>query len=240
VATGDTGRNTNTYFDGESEAWSARYTRSRHFQARLRTAMEWIGAHGGPLSLLDYGCGSGVLLRELAPLGHRLTGVDASDGMLASARKDLSGVAEVTLERAGDAAAAHTSQHFDGVTCLGVIEYVDAPQALLKTLAERVRPGGFLIVSFPNDTSVLRTVERWIFKHATLFRALGLFKGITGPESYLHFQKHRFALADISAALGLAPARTFCHVAPSVLGKLEHHPRIGMTTIAEFIKPDRA
>lgn len=230
------GKDIAAYFDGESSAWSERYSESPHFRERRDTALSWIAAHGGPLELLDYGCGSGVLLKALAPKGHRLCGVDVSPGMLDAARKNLAGLT-VTLETVEG--VVHASRQFDGVTCLGVIEYVPDAEALLHRLGDRVRGGGFLILSFPNRGSLLRKLEAAIFRLRGPLGRLGLFKSLTGPESYLHLQRHQFTLGEVAAILraqGFSPVRKHLHVAPGSMRCLAGSPLVGMTIIAEFTR----
>ena len=230
-------QDTAKYFDAESAAWSARYDASPHFRTRLETTLGWIAAHPGPLDLLDYGCGSGVLLRALAPLGHRLTGVDVSEGMLAAARETLSGVpGDVRLEQVDAPHAEYAARTYDGVTCLGVVEYVDDAEAFLARVAGLVKPGGFLIVSYPNRASLLRKFERAVFRHARLFRALGLFGHLTGPDSYLHVQRHQFTLAGMSSRLAAHGLRLYQHKHHVAPGPLQSLALLGMTTIAEFRK----
>lgn len=224
------------YFDAESSAWSERYAESPHFRERRDTAISWIAAHGGPLDLLDYGCGSGVLLKALAPKGHRLCGVDVSEGMLEAARKNLLGL-DVSLEAVDS--AGHASRQFDGVTCLGVIEYVPDAESLLHRLGDRVRGGGFLILSFPNRGSLLRKLEATIFRLRGPLGRLGLFRSLTGPESYLHLQRHQFTLGEVASILraqGFSPVRKHVHVAPGLLRRFAGSPMIGMTIIAEFVR----
>ena len=102
-----------------------------------------------------------------------------------------------------------------------------------------MKPGGFLILSFPNRASVLRKLERWIHRNASFFKRLGLFKKITRPESYLNVQQWQFTLPEISGLLASSQFEVrnrFYHVAPRALGGLENHPAVGMTVIVEFVR----
>ena len=49
----------------------------------------WSADPGGVRSVLDLGCGTGLLAGELIARGYRVAGVDASDAMLARARERL-------------------------------------------------------------------------------------------------------------------------------------------------------
>ena len=71
---------TAAYFYGEAAGWSGRYLESRHFRARLGTVLGWLVKKSPGLSILDYGCGSGVLLRELAG-SHPADGGDDAIGV---------------------------------------------------------------------------------------------------------------------------------------------------------------
>jgi 2-polyprenyl-3-methyl-5-hydroxy-6-metoxy-1,4-benzoquinol methylase len=229
------------YFDAESGGWSERYRNSRHFRTRLETVLGWLQESPAGLSLLDYGCGSGVLLRELAMAGHQVTGVDVSEGMLAVAREAVKNAPQpVRLERVGpDFKGSYLDETYDGIISLGVIEYLENPYDLLEKLAVRIPPGGFLILSYPNQGSLLRWIEMLIFRNPEVFKRLGLFPGLTGTDSYLHHQKHRFSPERLGRFLqqhGLMPERTCYHVAPSLLGPLQYYPFFAMTAISRFKK----
>jgi 2-polyprenyl-3-methyl-5-hydroxy-6-metoxy-1,4-benzoquinol methylase len=229
------------YFDTEAGGWSDRYRNSRHFRTRLETVLGWLQEVPAGLSLLDYGCGSGVLLRELAMAGHQVTGVDVSEGMLAAARANVKNAPQpVRLERAGhNFEGAYLDETYDGIISLGVIEYLENPYDLLEKLAARLRPGGFLVLSYPNQGSLLRGIESLIFRNSEVFRPLGLFPSLTGADSYLHHQKHRFSPKMLGRFLqqhGLMPERARYHVAPSLLGPLQYHPIFAMTAISRFTK----
>src|SRR5262245_7289829 len=71
----------------------------------------WLAALGGllpppPADVLDAGTGTGFLALLLAELGHRVTGVDLSAGMLSKAREKAAGLGPGTVPptfRVGDA-----------------------------------------------------------------------------------------------------------------------------------------
>lgn len=234
------------YFDQQALRWTQKYGHDGYFRERLSTVLNWLHDLPVGLSLLDYGCGSGVLLAELARLGHTITGVDVSAGMLASARRTLEAAGVPSehfgLEQVGeDSQGKYLEQSYDVIISLGVIEYVDRPMELLARLVDRLRPQGSMILSFPNRSSVLRKIERFIFKYPFPFRPLGIFSHLTAADSYLNFQKHQFIIQEIDqffAGRGLLRERMQCYVAPGSLRRWSAHPLVGMTVMAEFCRPE--
>jgi 2-polyprenyl-6-hydroxyphenyl methylase/3-demethylubiquinone-9 3-methyltransferase len=232
------------YFDQQAAQWTQKYRRDGHFRERLATVVEWFKDQPRGLKLLDYGCGSGVLLAELVHAGHIVTGVDVSAGMLASARRALEAAAEpaerYTFELVGDDfRGEYLNQTYDGIICLGVLEYLDRPEELITTLLSRLVPGGLMILSFPNRSSVLRKVEWFVFKFPFLFRPCGLFPHLTALDSYLKFQKHQFTVEEIEELLRegkLSLERIRYHIAHPMLARLTRHPAFAMSVIAEFRK----
>lgn len=242
---------TRGYFNREAAGWSARYRQSRHFQDRLATVREWLLPKPDGLSLLDYGCGSAVMIADLLATGKPLeiTGVDLSPHMIEAARQHLSqlgpdgreAAARLEVVSGADFSGGFAQRQYDGVLCMGVLEYVPDARILLTGLAERVGPGGFLMISVPNRRSWLRAVEQVIARHPGLFRKLGLFPHLTGTDAYLHYQRHRFSLQALDQwlqAQGLQRTRHRFHVAPRWLGFLAARESIGMTLIAEYRRPD--
>ena len=111
----------------------------------------WRADPDGVCSVLDLCCGTGLLAGELIARGYRVTGVDASDAMLALARKRLGpGVPlsrmtlpDLTVDGVFDAAVCT----FDGFNYL-------APDELRQTMAAvalRLRPGGWLVFDLHTD-----------------------------------------------------------------------------------------
>ena len=99
---------------------------------------------------LDVGCGAGLLTEPLARLGAKVTGVDAAEELIAVAREHAAAQGLEIDYHAGDVQAL--DGQFDLVTSMEVIEHVADPGAFLKALADRLAPGGLLLLSTPNAT----------------------------------------------------------------------------------------
>ena len=101
---------------------------------------------------LDVGCGAGLLCEPLARLGAAVTGVDAAPELIAVATAHAAGQGLAIDYRAVGVEAVEGL--FDLVTAMEVVEHVADPGAFVRSLAERVAPGGLLILSTPNRTAL--------------------------------------------------------------------------------------
>jgi 2-polyprenyl-6-hydroxyphenyl methylase/3-demethylubiquinone-9 3-methyltransferase len=109
------------------------------------------------LSVLDVGCGGGLIAEPMARLGARVTGIDATG-------KNI-GVAALHAERSGLAidyrcAAAEElvarGERFDVVLALEVVEHVAAVEPFIESCARLIAPGGALVAATLN-----RTAKAW-------------------------------------------------------------------------------
>jgi 2-polyprenyl-6-hydroxyphenyl methylase/3-demethylubiquinone-9 3-methyltransferase len=105
------------------------------------------------LTVLDVGCGGGVLSEPLARLGAKVTGLDP-------AATNIS-VAKLHAERAGLAidyrsdpveAAAGRGERFDLVLAMEVVEHVMDVPAFVSACCRTVGPGGLLMMATINRT----------------------------------------------------------------------------------------
>jgi 2-polyprenyl-6-hydroxyphenyl methylase/3-demethylubiquinone-9 3-methyltransferase len=105
------------------------------------------------LTLLDVGCGGGLLSEPMARLGFVVTGVDASKQNVGTAAAHASDVGLAIDYRCGAAEALlETDQRFDVVLNMEVIEHVTDPAAYLRDTARLLAPGGLMILATLNRT----------------------------------------------------------------------------------------
>lgn len=105
------------------------------------------------LTVLDIGCGGGLVCEPLARLGARVTGLDPATENIEVARRHAAGQSLTVTYRAGRAEdLAAESTVFDAVLCLEVVEHVPDVAAFLKICTSLVRPGGVMVLSTINRT----------------------------------------------------------------------------------------
>ena len=101
---------------------------------------------------LDLGCGAGQYLVQLSGLGFECYGVDISEEMLKITREKLTSlnVTNVTLINSDCYKLPLEDNFFELIICIGVLEYLDSEKKALLEIRRLLKPGGFVIVTFPN------------------------------------------------------------------------------------------
>ena len=105
------------------------------------------------LTVLDIGCGGGLVSEPVARLGAGVTGIDPAIENVEAARRHAAGqglAIDYRACRVEDLVAE--GRTFECVLCLEVIEHVPDVPAFLAECTKLVRPGGLMIVSTINRT----------------------------------------------------------------------------------------
>jgi 2-polyprenyl-3-methyl-5-hydroxy-6-metoxy-1,4-benzoquinol methylase len=196
-----------------AESFDRGYQISTRFIERLKvwsTAIEAYLPGGG--TVLDAGCGTGVLSLAASARAESVIGFDGSEEMVSIARgkipppnagKIAFEVATLSeMERFGPGS-------FDLVLSSSVLEYVDDLDTNLRAHAAMLKEGGTLLVSMPNGGSLYRWLESRVFE-------------ITGRPRYRRCVRHvprPAAFEDRLRRAGLRPVSTITFAVAPVLGK---------------------
>lgn len=136
-----------------SEHWNGRAHRFNGAASHKRNHDEWKSVFSAALgedarTAIDLGCGTGACALMLAELGHHVTAVDGSEGMLSHARQDADDrglTVDFVHSSMDDADLADESA--DIVTLRNVLWTLENPTDALALAEHILRPGGQVFVS---------------------------------------------------------------------------------------------
>ncbi len=173
-------------------------------------------------TVLDIGCGGGLLSEAMQAKGAHVTGLDASEAVIRVAREhaELSRCQVEYVVVTAEQHAMDLNRSYDLITCMELLEHVPDPGSLFSACADMLKPGGDLIVA---------TLNRNARSYATAILAaeyiLGLLpkgthdyaKFIKPSEIAHHLRKLDINVLDISGMHYLPVAdRCFLNNDPSV------------------------
>lgn len=145
------------------DAWLAGRGRVRDV-VRQELVRCQLAAHlpdgGGPLRVLDAGCGQGTQAVALGRLGHEVVGLDVSNQLLDEAQRAAAQEPPEVRRRlqfvSGDllALGAEHAGVYDVVCCHGVVMYLPALEEAVAALCQAARPGGLLSILTRNRAGI--------------------------------------------------------------------------------------
>ena len=125
-------------------------------------------------TVLDVGCGNGVISRHLGKFGFNVTGIDVSEKTIekANALNTLTNVSFIT--KSAEELMA-TGEQYDAIICSEVLEHLNHPESLLQVLNKILSSDGKLIITVPNGKGPreslvtkpvlkLRNKNNWLWK----------------------------------------------------------------------------
>ncbi|MBC7488495.1 MAG: class I SAM-dependent methyltransferase [Cytophagaceae bacterium] len=134
--------------------------------------------------ILDYGCGTGRISMMLGDQGYQVTGVDPAVEHIKIAQS-LNHLPLVNFQVLTEDTII-TSIRFDAVVSSSVFEFVPDAQQYISAIDNVLKPGGVLIISFPNLFSLWRVYAKLRY-----------------GKKYNHFkfQKHLLSKSEIKKLL---------------------------------------
>ncbi len=106
------------------------------------------------LSVVDIGCGGGLICEPMARMGASVTGVDASEKNIKTAMLHAQQMSlEIDYRATTAEQLVSEQQQFDIVLALEIIEHVADADAFIASCAALVKPNGMLIMTTLNRTA---------------------------------------------------------------------------------------
>jgi ubiquinone/menaquinone biosynthesis C-methylase UbiE len=143
---------------------------SQNLVSRRRFALDMMESRVLPgAKILDVGCGTGHLAGELMRRGYLAWGVDFSDGMVRYASEHFG----ADRFQVGDIERIPFPDNtFDGVMCLGVMEYLSSDEPALREMWRVLKPGGAAVITTPSAVCPFYYFDRAVLKARILARPL--------------------------------------------------------------------
>ena len=106
--------------------------------------------------VLDVGCGSGAITKDIAGLvgtGGFVVGIDTSDHLIAQAKTNYANLQNLEFS-VEDVNEYKPSELFDLVTSARVLQWLVKPSQVVRNMAQFIKPGGCLTILDYNHTKV--------------------------------------------------------------------------------------
>lgn len=174
--------------------------------AALDRVVQATGA-GPDDTVLDVGCGPGLLACAFARVVQHATGIDLTPAMLEQARKlqleqELS---NVNWQQGDITTLPYTDNEFSIVCCRYVFHHLENPLTVLKEMTRVCRPGGHVVVvdmaPVPEKAAALNRMERLRdpshVRGLTLTELSDLFTQATLPQPEIQKYRMECELEDL-------------------------------------------
>ncbi|MBI5839234.1 MAG: class I SAM-dependent methyltransferase [Chloroflexi bacterium] len=169
------------------------------FWQRIKITMDYLKKNAPYDVVLDFGCGSGVMLPFLSTISKKVIAMDIDFGPLEKIKEHLEFPDNIVFVDAREIFSNNfNADLLDAIISLDVLEHVDDLGNTLKHLYMRLRPDGALIISGPTEN---------------LFYKIG--RRIAGPEYSGDY--HERDVSEIKKALSsLATVKHIASLYPPI------------------------
>ncbi len=152
------------YFETVAKEWDTVRDQAQGSESYIDTLHSHIPSSD---TLLELGCGSGAVLKQLLPREGTTIGVDYSEAMIEEAKRNLEGSQPQTDLRLGSLEHLPLGDNtVDTALAYMVFHHVAEPSAALQDAARVIRPGGKLVIidllEHENDRMREQYADLWL------------------------------------------------------------------------------
>ncbi len=135
-----------SYWSGRAATFDCGVGHGIRSQREMRAWRDFLrqGLGAEPFDVLDLACGTGEITRALLGLGHRVTGIDFAEPMVAEARKKHGAAARIYLADAER--LLEPDARFDALVTRHLVWTLIDPEAAFREWLRVLRPGGRLLI----------------------------------------------------------------------------------------------
>ncbi|UJF24604.1 bifunctional 2-polyprenyl-6-hydroxyphenol methylase/3-demethylubiquinol 3-O-methyltransferase UbiG [Suttonella sp. R2A3] len=109
-------------------------------------------------TMLDIGCGGGILAESLTQAGAKVHGIDLSASVLEAAKTHAAEqMLEIDYRQCSSSDCVANDEQYDHITCMEMLEHVVDPAAVIRDIATLLKPGGYAFFSTLN-----RGLKSWL------------------------------------------------------------------------------
>ncbi|MBI4973947.1 methyltransferase domain-containing protein [Candidatus Roizmanbacteria bacterium] len=139
-------------------------------------------------SLLDVGCGSGILIQKLLSLNRnmKLYGLDITPKMVEVAKKKFKNNPNVEITQGSAINMPYENNSFDYVTCASSFHHHPDPLQSVKEMVRVLKPGGKLLIL---DMCIEGLLRKLLFKIENVYHNEGKVFRLTNREMYDLYEK---------------------------------------------------
>ncbi len=166
--------------DTNAGAFRKRYDDKDSFKDRLSIWIQLFNTYfQANSSVIELGCGPGLMAKEIIAMGNQLHAIDGSEKMIEKAKQEVgpSDKIQFTESYISKEFLSHfPSANYDHAVSSSVLEYIKEAGDVIEEVNRILKPGGTFIFSIPNKQSLFRITETITYR---LF-------GKPGYRKYLH------------------------------------------------------
>lgn len=184
----------------------------------LKKTVKELGLSNNAVHILDIGCGSGRISKQLQDLGYHVAGLDFSEEAV---KKAIARGIEAKQANLDDGIPfADTTFHI--VWAGDIVEHVFDPIGLLRESARVLKPGGAMLITIPSDVGLVSRIKMLfgISHQEGMYMTSGFYKHHTFFTPRLirfMLKKAGLHVTDFLAILILGQHRILVRYFPSML-----------------------